>query len=251
MGSAPGRIALFYGIAVTCSWYFRIHDPAWYRTLELPYGLTPFKYLLEGLGPTLGALLVIVLFRPKQNVSLFGTSRKWSLMMAALPVLLLTLVGIDASHEGGNAHVNGLTVGLLSVGYVVLEEFGWRGYLLDEVRGLGNTSVRGRALLIGMLWYIWHLTPMNAAGIGDHLTFLAMLVFASWGFEKITDTTGSVISVACFHLLGSLLSTNQLIQNGLSSTWRLAIFGICLVAWISMVSKWPGRQARKLTSQPL
>ncbi|MCB0788182.1 MAG: CPBP family intramembrane metalloprotease [Flavobacteriales bacterium] len=241
MGPAVRRIALFYGIAIACSWYFRVHDPQWYRDLVLPFGLTPFKYLLEGLGPALGALVVIGLFKPKRNVTLFGTSRKWSLLMAALPVLLLALIGVGPGEEGGNAHVHGLIVGLLSVGYVVLEECGWRGYLLDEVRGLGTTSVRGRALLIGMLWYVWHLTPWNAAGIGDHFIFLGMLVFASWGFEKITDTTGSVVSAACFHLLGSLLSTNVLLQNGLSSTARLVIFGICLVVWIAMVSKWPGR----------
>ncbi|MBK9147700.1 MAG: hypothetical protein IPM12_07775 [Flavobacteriales bacterium] len=41
--------------------------------------------------------------------------------------------------------------------------------------------------------------------------------------------------------MGSLLSTNALIQDGMSGTSRMVIFGICLVAWIAMVSKWPGR----------
>lgn len=242
------RIALFFGIAASLSWYFRVHVPSWFNALEFPLGLTPLKYLLEGIGPLLGALAVLMLFRPPRPVTLFGSSRKWSLLMAALPIGLFAVIGIEDPEAILDRHLHGAIIGLVSMGYVVFEEFGWRGYLLDEVRGMGVGGIWVRALIIGVLWYAWHLTPLSAATIGEHAVFLGMLIFGSWGFERITDTTGSVISVACFHLLGSLLSTNALIQEGMSGSSRMVIFGICLVAWIAMVSKWPGRE-RAATAQ--
>ena len=53
------RVALFFGIALALSWYFRVHVPAWFKALELPLGLTQLKYLLEGIAPLLGALAVL------------------------------------------------------------------------------------------------------------------------------------------------------------------------------------------------
>ncbi|MCB0770645.1 MAG: CPBP family intramembrane metalloprotease [Flavobacteriales bacterium] len=239
--SALLRILLFFGIALLLSWYFRIHVPHWFRVLELPLGLTPFKYLLEGIGPLAGALVVIVLFRTPRRISLFGSSRKWSVLMALIPVVLFAVIGIEDTQTGSDRHLHGAVIGAVSMGYVVFEEFGWRGYLLDEIRGMGISGIWLRSLLIGLLWYAWHLTPFNVASLGEHAAFLGLLIFGSWGFERISDTTGSVVSVACFHLLGSLLSTNALIQDGMSGTNRMLIFGICLVTWIAMVSKWPGR----------
>ncbi|MBK9146582.1 MAG: CPBP family intramembrane metalloprotease [Flavobacteriales bacterium] len=243
------RIAVFFGIALVCSWYFRIHGPTWYTALTLPAGLTSLKHLLEGVGPLLGALVVLTLFQPPGRVTLFGSSRRWSLLMAVVPVVLFAMVGVDDPAGQQDSHVHGAIIGMVSMGYVLFEEFGWRGYLLDEVRGMGIGGIWVRALIVGLLWYAWHLTPFSAASIGEHMVFLGLLIFGSWGFERITDTTGSVISVACFHLLGSLVSTNALIQNGMSGTNRLIVFGICLVIWITMVSKWPGRLSGETTKQ--
>lgn len=79
---------------------------------------------------------------------------------------------------------------------------------------------------------------INTENFTQHLLFLGMLIFASWGFEKIMDETQSVLSVACFHLLGSIMSYNALLQGGFSENQRLLVFGVCLVTWIYFVSNW-------------
>lgn len=239
------RLVLFFGIAVLFSYIFRVYPPQWYTDLEFGGGLTIFKYLAEGLGPFLGALIVITLFKPKRTITVFGTSTLKSMLMVSLPLILFTAIGLD-NKEGLNPHYYGFLVGLLSLVYVFLEEFGWRGYLLDELK-TGALTPLWRAVIIGGLWYIWHLNfNITSQNIGEHATFLGVLIFASWGFEKITDTTKSVLSVACFHLLGSILSYNPLLQNGFSNNQRWVIFGSCLVFWIYMVSTWDKTTEKKI-----
>ncbi|GJM31701.1 MAG: hypothetical protein DHS20C18_07020 [Saprospiraceae bacterium] len=233
----PVRILLFYGIAIGLSYLFRINPPAWYTDLELGGGLTVFKYLAEGLGPAIGALIIIFIFRPKREITFFGTSRLKSIGMILLPLVLFTGIGIENTLEL-NAHYYGFLVGLFSIGYVILEELGWRGYLLDELKAEKLNPIT-RSVIIGVLWYIWHLNfSISSSNISEHLSFLGILIFASWGFEKITDTTKSVLSVACFHLLGSIMSYNLLLKGGFTDNQRWIIFGICLVVWIYVVSTW-------------
>lgn len=231
------RIAVFYAIALVLSYLFRVNPPEWYSTIEWSNGLTIFKYLAEGLGPFLGAAIVFLVFKPKREITFFGTSKIKSCVMAALPLVLFTTIGIE-NTANLNAHYYGFLVGLMSLLYVILEEYGWRGYLLDELKTTPMTPLI-RAVVIGVLWYIWHLNfNITSQNAGEHLIFLGALIFASWGFEKITDTTKSILSVACFHLLGSILSYNVLLQGGLSDSQRWIVFGICLVFWIYMVSNW-------------
>ncbi len=237
MNAKLSRILLFYAIAIVLSYFFRINPPSWYTDLKFRGGFTIFKYMAEGLGPAVGALVVIFLFKPKRDITFFGTSKVRSIGMALLPLVLFTAVGMP-NKLGLNAHYYGFIVGAMSIAYVILEELGWRGYLLDELKTAALTPFT-RALIIGFMWYLWHLNfSFTSETISEHLIFLGVLIFASWGFEKITDTTKSVLSVACFHLLGSIMSYNALLQGGFSGNQRWIVFSICLVIWVYTVSTW-------------
>ncbi len=84
--------------------------------------------------PFLGALLVYRFLKPERRISLLGTDKPKSLVMAAIPVALLAAFG--------------LIVGVQAIVYCVLEETGWRGYLQDDFRYL-NPVVK--PILIGGL----------------------------------------------------------------------------------------------------
>jgi uncharacterized protein len=240
------RISIFYAVALLGSYVFRIAKPDWFINLTLPGGFTAFKYLAEGAGPAFGALLVIMVFKPNLKISFWGSSLKWSLIMLAVPMILFTGMGVQ-NDFGLQPNYYGFLVGIVSMLYVILEELGWRGYFLNELRG-EKMSPWLRAVIIGSLWFAWHLN-FNFEGemLKQQLVFWALMIFGSWGFEKITDVTNSVVSVACFHLLGSILGYNMLIQNGLTETQKMILFGVCLVSWIVIVNLW---KKENLKTQP-
>ena len=239
------RIILFYSIALIGSYLFRIIKPDILFHLNLPYGLQVFTTILEGIGPFVGALIILIIFRPSRKVSFWGSSLKKSISMLLLPIILLSIFGIE-NKEDLNKHCLGFIVGLTSIVYVIFEEFGWRAYLLQELK-IKQLNIGLRSIIIGALWYIWHLNfSITLDNYIEHLVFLAILIFASWGFEKILDSTKSIVSVACFHFLGSLMTYNQLLNNGLSSQNRTIIFIICLISWIAFVSKWKSTSSNNL-----
>jgi len=164
------RIAVFYLIALVFAYFFRYAQPEWYDTLDLPAGLTIVRNLLSALGPWLGAFLVTILLRPERKVSLFGSGRLPSLIMIAVPVVVFTLFGASNS-DGLNEYYYGLIVGLLMAVYCLFEESGWRGYLQDELRGMNPFL---RYVVIGVMWYAWHLT------LADYLSHTDWSQLGNW-----------------------------------------------------------------------
>lgn len=93
----------------------------------------------------------------------------------------------------------GLTVnGLFAFG----EEYGWRGFLMDELRGLGVVRAN---LLTGLLWGLWH-APLILMGFNygtyRFLGIPAMCVFTS-AFSFVLwyarERSGSVLAPAIVH----------------------------------------------------
>lgn len=82
------------------------------------------------------------------------------------------------------------------------EEYGWRGFLQDELSKLGR---RPGALLVGLVWGVWHMPvilsgahtyPATALGIG-----LGLVFFVLWGFVQSYAVlkTGSIWVAAFLH----------------------------------------------------
>jgi len=229
------RIIVFYIIAIVFSIYFRLAPPDWYDKLDLPYGFSMFKELLGGMGPFLGALIVTRLFKLQRKTVLHGTSKTKSWLMAIIPVLLFTIVGA-ANSENINPHLFGFLLGLLIIIYCILEETGWRGYLQDELRNL-NWIVK--YLLIGFLWYAWHLTFIGGhLNIKGELIILVILILASAGIGEAVKHTRSIMVAACLHSIGNILVFSSLIKTSIPWHNRLAIAGISIFVWIFILIFW-------------
>ncbi len=172
-------IALFYVIAVLI------------RAIVLrneDFGSSPFSYWLwawaEGLGPCVGALVAILVFRRRFYCTLTGRSLMKSVITVALPLVICFLLD------------RGLSLTLLNlIFYSLLEEVGWRGYLQGELKDMNPPL---RVFVIGTMWFLWHITVgLNLAS----LAFYGVLLFGSWGIGNIARDTRSLIACACFHTL--------------------------------------------------
>lgn len=97
------------------------------------------------------------------------------------------------------AFTAGLTInGLFAFG----EEYGWRGFLMDELRPLGPVAAN---LLTGVLWGLFHAplillgfnyAPYNLAGVGMMIVFVTPFSFLLW---RAREHTGSLFAAAIIH----------------------------------------------------
>jgi len=229
------RIFIFYLTALLFSFYFRFLSPEWYGQFHLPFGLSVIKEWLSALGILLGALLVTLIFKPERRNSLFGTSVLKSLLMAVIPVLLLTIIGVQ-NNENLNPHLYGFFIGIWLFIYCLLEESGWRGYLQDELRNMHPVL---QYLFIGFLWYAWHMTFLGGPiHIVNELSIFLILFFASVGIGLAVKLTQSVLVAACLHMLGNILVFSSLIKQSISLQNRLIIIGVSVFTWIIILIFW-------------
>lgn len=138
----------------------------------------------QGVGPCIGAIVAVLLFKRKFYCSITGTSVTKSLLSVAIPFVIVFFLHRELSY-----------VLLGFVFYSFLEEVGWRGYLQGE---LGDMKPFTQAILIGTLWFLWHVNISFSWGA---LIFLAILIFGAWGIGHIASDTHSLLACACFHTL--------------------------------------------------
>ena len=232
------RIVIFLIIAIIISNIFRfdifglkenlLQLPTWIFILTTA--------ILEGSGVLLGALIAIFLLKKKRKIeiTLFGTSKSKSMLMAIIPIIILTIIGVNNKY-GLNTHIYGLFAIIGTLVYCIMEEYGWRGYLQEELKTIKPWK---KYLAIGFLWYLWHLTFLTKATVGDNLFFLAMMIFGSWGIGQVAELTKSIIASACFHLIIQIMMFNALIKNGIDGIEKLIILGVSVVLWIVIMKKW-------------
>ena len=232
------RIAIFLIIAIVISNIFRFNVfghkellktlPPWLNILILVF--------LEGSGVIFGAVISIYLLKKKRKteITFFGTSKSKSILMALIPVIILTIIGINNEFKL-NSHFYGFIAITGTLIYCIMEEYGWRGYLQEELKSIKPWK---KYFGIGFLWYFWHLTFLKEVSISDNLFFLGMMVFGSWGIGQIAKSTKSIMACACFHLIIQIMMYNSLIKNGIDGIEKLIIFGVSVVLWFVIIKKW-------------
>ncbi|MBU1356595.1 MAG: CPBP family intramembrane metalloprotease [Candidatus Edwardsbacteria bacterium] len=235
------QIAVYFVIATALSGVFRFGLFGWYNNMSLPFGLTFLvKTLLEGIGPIAGALVILTIVNKKSSITLLGTQPKKSLIMAIVPVLLFTFFGAN-NDLNLNRHYYGFIIGIATVIYGIFEEYGWRGFLHNELIELKRLH---KSLIIGVIWYVWHLSFISqSTTLLNELIFFGIIVFGSWGIGVIAEKTKSIIACACFHILGNILFLSPQIATTMNNQARYIIFGICLIAWIYIVNIWHKKSA--------
>lgn len=239
------RIFLYFSIAIIVSNLFRFDILLTSDYLKkLPvWGYLISSSFLEASGILLGTAVALFLFLKKQKstISLFGSSPTFSLLMALIPLILFLFIGIDNKY-GINNHLYGLLAFSCSFIYCIVEEYGWRGYLQEELKGIKPWL---RYTLIGVLWYLWHLSFISDSNFFNNLQVLIILIIGSWGLGQVAIATKSIIACACFHLVIQIISYNSLIKNGLDGNQKLLIIAICIVSWILILKKWNSKTLSK------
>lgn len=232
------RVIIFLVIAITISNVFRFDIFEIKSELEkLPtwiFILT--SVLLEGSGVIIGALIILPYLRKERKVeiSLFGASITKGLIMAIIPLIILTIIGVK-NDCGLDNHVYGLIAIIGTLLYCIMEEYGWRGYLQEELKSLQSWQ---KYLVIGTVWYVWHLTFLTKATVGDNLFFWAMMIFGSWGIGQVAELTKSILASACFHLIVQIMMFNALFRNGINGTEKIIILTVCVALWVIIMNKW-------------
>ena len=206
-----GAIATFYIIALLVR-LISLHVADKCPAIETNYAFQVSAALVTGLGPALGALVAMFLFKRKTEYNLIGKSAWKSITTIVIPCIVFGIIG------GWNL---GVTC-FWAFAYGLLEEYGWRGFLQYELR---NLPVWQYVLIITVMWFLWHL-DFNQRSV---LPFLLLLLFASWGIGKVVSDTHSLLFCAAFHGIVNF-SKRDLLSD---TTFTVAL--VCVIIfWIVM-----------------
>ncbi|MBD3273905.1 MAG: CPBP family intramembrane metalloprotease, partial [Candidatus Marinimicrobia bacterium] len=181
------RISIFYILALLSN-IFRIELFGLDSFGEsLPEWLVIAISPLQSIGIFIGALIALLYMRKKKKpqYSFFGTLKLYSILIALVPLFLVVGFGFK-NNSGISPHIYAILPAISVLIYSFFEEIGWRGYLQDELRNLKQWH---RILLIGFLWWFWHLGFIGNPDIINNLTFLAILTAAAFGLGLLIEQT--------------------------------------------------------------
>ena len=206
-----GAIATFYIIALLVR-LISLLVVNKFPSIETSYALQVSAALATGLGPAIGALVAMLLFKRKTEYTLAGKSARKSIATIVIPCIVFGIIG------GWDL---GVTC-LFAFAYGLLEEYGWRGFLQYELREL---PVWQYVLIITVMWFLWHLDLTQRSV----LPFFLLLLFASWGIGKVATDTHSLLFCSAFHGIVNF-SKRDLFSD---TTFTAAFIGV-IVFWIVM-----------------
>ncbi len=232
------RILLFYGIAIVVSNLFRfdLFDLNVRLGSWSGLGYVIIRNVLEGSGVFIGALVGLHLLRKVRpvEISFWGSSRRAVLLMALVPFLLITMIGVRNTF-GINVHLFGAVATIAVLVYCVMEEYGWRGYLQQE---LGALRPWLKIVVIGGLWYFWHLSFLENTDVLANVMFFGTLVLGSWGIGQLAVLTRSIGASACFHFVVNITFFNVFFHKAFDPLMLGVIIACCVGAWIIILKKW-------------
>lgn len=244
--------------------------------LAAPYGIPapqaefeqawPVVFLPYFLGPSLSGLLMIGFLHGRAGFHhLFSRFIKWkadfrwyivTVLTAPLLVAPLLLVFSQFSNEYVPAIfaaesrltliIMGVSVGLIFGG--ILEEIGWTGFAIPEMRKQHHSLFTG--FIVGILWGIWHIFPTywgsgDAAGALSLSLFLPPCLFYTGVLTAyrilmvwVYDNTGSLLINMCMH--ASLTATTLFILVPEATGMDLAVYYLFLTAviWLIVLFVW-------------
>jgi membrane protease YdiL (CAAX protease family) len=180
--------------------------------------LSTMLYLLGGLSPAIVAFVLPLFFgRAERGVRYkrffkFKIPAHYYLLPIAAAALMavvsyIAMPAFDA-NAASNLHIQPLYMIVpLFLSMVIgggLEEFGWRGVLVYQLRKANPVFI---SLGVGLVWAVWHIPLFFLDGVGQYhanfLPFLITIIAYSLVLTPLSLKSGSVIPCILFHALAN------------------------------------------------
>lgn len=249
----------FYILAFAFSWLGWVPQALHVRGL-FPFD-SPLLTLLGGSGPTLAAVIVLLLLQEKAGVrGLFAAlfrvhvSPWWFVfvlsfwfVVAAIALGIGSLFGQPFPTLGGPMWSSLIPIFVTMLLSNVWEEIGWRGFALPRLQGkYTDLSV---VVIMGLLWSAWHLplmlnpaSPMAALPwYGEVLFSLSLTAIYTWLYR---GTGRSLFFVSVFHAMSNTVAF-ILMELGVFASSYLFVVGVtAIIAAAIILAYGPQRFAR-------
>jgi membrane protease YdiL (CAAX protease family) len=215
-------------IAYVITWSITLVSYYLYKINILSLDQLNLIYNFGALGPFVGAITCAKIFYGREGIKKlfstlkFKTLNKRSLLIALSPLLFfsigLLIYPLFAGHwysfedtkrqynlSSGISYINWI---LPFITYSLLEEFGWRGFLLPHLQS--HYSAFKSSIILTVIWAAWHL-PFFLwrfqfswfIGIGFFFSiFIGTIIITS----LFNLSKGSIVSVILFHFCNNLSS---------------------------------------------
>lgn len=209
----------FFLLTFTITWgiaalllLFPAQMAAWFGAMSASNPL----FRIAVFTPTLAAILVTVSTEGFAGLrALLSQIVRWRFGFQWYLFVLLGMpaLGLGAAMLGGGKPIFGLHQWYLYIPLLASrlyldpgplgEELGWRGYALPRL--LVGRSTLSASLILGVIWFVWHLpafliggTPQTGLSLpAFFLSALALSILATWSYNS---TQGSVLPSILLHL---------------------------------------------------
>lgn len=174
--------------------------------------------ILQGIGPTIGALVAFRLFHIRSVMTLKGDFNNFFVPLLIYWLLPIVLIEVLAYFFTG---MSSRTASITILVYALFEEIGWRGFLQQVLMPVPKFV---RISIVTLLWFIWHL---NFDLSVSNLLFFTILLSGSLVLEFISVKTNSLLCVSAIHSLNNFYSDINLYKGIILSSiliiWILSI----------------------------
>jgi membrane protease YdiL (CAAX protease family) len=218
----------FFGLALGWSWLFWILAILLGKSIETTAGA--ILGLLGLLGPMVAGITSTYLTRDKEGrrdywlrfVDFKRIGIRWvPVIFAFVPVLIALAAGFDILSGGSGAAWEESALEIFAAPWRIipfalsiflvgpLEEFGWRGYVLDRLQEKWNAVMS--SLILGVVWSLWHLplffikdTYQYNLGAGSQSFWLFMMGIIPLNFVFtwiFNHTERSTLAAMLFHFM--------------------------------------------------
>ncbi len=213
-------ILLFYGM-ILLGTYFARKLPNLLNLLLEQITEIPFSFNYNhGFVTLVAALLFYQFSNQKQEISLLGNRKIKSLLFPLILFTAYVTYGIRNNHEV-NEHLWAFMFCGFALLYNIMEEYAWRGYLIDS---MGKINVVIKSIISGLFWAFWHLLVFNNFDqYGGFWIFLIFCLVFSFLLTFAVLRTKSILVAATLHAF--------IIQTNLVALFCLVGFIVLLLTW--------------------
>lgn len=178
----------------------------------------------------------------KRVINFRQISFKWYVAIVSIIPIISIVAAVFSGHWATYSFTHklpSLSLTLLSIPLVpILEELGWRGYVLDRLQERYSALVS--CIILGALWGAWHLPVFFLPGSIFGLMPFASLVFWLYMFHEIivsilfgwiyNNTNRSTLSAILLHIVLEFCANTGLIAFWDKSVNIYYVFLLTLVA---------------------